>query len=168
MTNPTENNQNFLVVPIISALILIVGVAVLVWSTQVRPTLQAAQAEGSPLVNEALAESGRQVETEAAAAPDHPILGDPAAGETLFAGTCSACHGPAGEGIPGLGKDLTASPFVTDKVDQELIDFIKVGRDPGDPLNTTGIGMPPKGGNPSLDDEDLQNIISYLRTLQKS
>jgi mono/diheme cytochrome c family protein len=167
MTNHTENNPNSLVVPIISAFILIVGAAVLVWATQVRSTMQAAQAEGLPGLNEALAASGRQVETEAASAPEHPILGDPAAGETLFTGTCSACHGPAGEGISGLGKDLTASPFVTDKDDQELVDFIKVGRDPGDPLNTTGIGMPPKGGNPTLDDEDLQNIISYLRTIQK-
>jgi mono/diheme cytochrome c family protein len=176
VTNHTETNQNSLVVPIISAFILIIGVAALVWATQVRPTVQAAQANGLPGVNEALAQSGRQepfptdgtqAETEAASAPDHPILGDPAAGEALFAGTCSACHGPAGEGIPGLGKDLTANAFVSDKVDQELIDFVKVGRDPGDPLNTTGIGMPPKGGNPTLDDEDLQNIISYIRTLQK-
>jgi disulfide bond formation protein DsbB len=167
MTNRPETTQNSLVVPIISAFFLIIGVAVLVWATQVRPTVQAAQANGLPGVNEALAKSGREVETEAASAPDHPILGDPAAGEALFAGTCSACHGPAGEGVSGLGKDLTASPFVTDKMDQELIDFVKIGRDPGDPLNTTGIGMPPKGGNPTLDDEDLQNIISYIRTIQK-
>jgi mono/diheme cytochrome c family protein len=165
MTNPTETPQKFLAVPILSALILILGAAALVWATQVRPATQAAQAQGLPGVNEALAESGRQA--EAASAPEHPILGDPAAGEALFTGTCSACHGQAGEGIPGLGKDLTASPFVTDKVDQELVNFIKIGRDPGDPLNTTGIGMPPKGGNPTLDDEDLQNIISYLRTIQK-
>lgn len=167
MTNGTENNQSSLVIPIISAVILIAGVALLVWATQVRPTIQAAQTNGLPGVNEALAESGRQAETKAAAAVDHPILGDPAAGATLFTGTCSACHGPAGEGIPGLGKDLTASAFVIEKADQELIEFVKVGRDPGDPLNTTGIGMPPKGGNPALDDEDLQNIISYIRTLQK-
>ena len=174
MTNRTETKQNSLVIPIISACILIIGVAALVWATQVRPTVQAAQANGLPGLNEALVESGKQVETEvaseteAASAPEHPILGDPVAGQTLFTGTCSACHGPAGEGISGLGKDLTASPFVTTKVDQELIDFVKVGRDPSDPLNTTGIGMPPKGGNPSLDDADLQNIISYIRTLQKS
>jgi disulfide bond formation protein DsbB len=168
MTNLIETKQNSLVVPIISAVFLIIGVAALVWATQVRPTIQSAQANGLPGVNEALAKSGKQAETEAASAPEHPILGDPVAGQTLFTGTCSACHGPAGEGVPGLGKDLTASPFVTAKVDQELIDFVKVGRDPSDPLNTTGIGMPPKGGNPSLDDEDLQNIISYIRTLQKS
>src|SRR5688572_578244 len=168
MTNRTEETQKFLFVPIISALILILGAAALVWTTQVRPTVQAAQANGLPGVNEALAESGRQAETEAASAPDHPILGDPVAGQTLYTGTCSACHGPAGEGISGLDKDLTANPFVSAKVYQELIYIVKVGRDPSDPLNNTGIGMPPKGGNPTLDDEDLQNIISYIRTLQKS
>jgi len=42
-----------------------------------------------------------------------------------------------------------------------------VGRDPSDPLNTTGIGMPSKGGNPSLSDEDLQDVVSYIRSIQK-
>jgi mono/diheme cytochrome c family protein len=167
MTNRTKNTEKFLFVPILSALIFILGAAALVWTTQVRPTLQAVKTEGLPGVNEALAESARQAETEAASTPDHPILGDPAAGQALFTGTCSTCHGLAGEGISGLGKDLTTSAFMSEKVDQELIDFVKVGRDPGDPLNTTGIGMPPRGGNPTLDDEDLQNIISYLRTIQK-
>jgi disulfide bond formation protein DsbB len=167
MENRDQNTQEFLFVPIVSALILIFGVAALVWAIQVRPAVQAAKADASSPLKSALAEISKQSEAEAEAVSAHPILGDPTAGKELFAGTCAACHGSAGEGIPNLGKDLTASEFVTGKVDQELVDFIKIGRDPGDPLNTTGIGMPPKGGNPALDDEDLQNIISYLRTIQK-
>jgi disulfide bond formation protein DsbB len=169
MVNRDENTQEFLFVPIISALILIFGVAVLIWTTQVRPAIQTARADKSSPVSSALAEISKQAETnaETEAVTAHPILGDPTLGEQLFAGTCAACHGPTGEGISGLGKDLTASEFVIGKADQELLDFVKVGRDPSDPLNTTGIGMPPKGGNPALDDEDLQNIISYLRTIQK-
>jgi disulfide bond formation protein DsbB len=93
--------------------------------------------------------------------------GDPAAGKELFASTCSACHGPAGEGVPGLGKDMTASEFIAGKTDAELIAFIKQGRDPSDPLNTTGVAMPPKGGNPALNDQNLTDIIAYIRTLQK-
>src|SRR6185503_3672777 len=89
-------------------------------------------------------------EVEAVSA--QPSKGDPGAGQTLFA-SCAACHGPTGGGIPGLGKDLTSSEFVSGKTDDELISFIKVGRDPSDPLNTTGIAMPPKGGNPALSDE---------------
>ena len=93
--------------------------------------------------------------------------GDTAAGQEKFASTCSACHGPAGEGVPGLGKDMTASQFIAGKSDQELVAFIKVGRDPSDPLNTTGVAMPPKGGNPALAENDLFDIVSYIRTLQK-
>ena len=43
---------------------------------------------------------------------------------------------------------------------------IQVGRPAGDPLNDTGVDMPPRGGNPSLSDEDLAHIVAYLRTLQ--
>jgi hypothetical protein len=39
------------------------------------------------------------------------------------------------------------------------------GRSTTDPANTTGVDMPPKGGTPSLSDEDLTDI-NYLRTLQ--
>jgi disulfide bond formation protein DsbB len=60
---------------------------------------------------------------------------------------------------------MTASEFIADKSDDELIAFIKVGRDPSDPLNTTGVAMPPKGGNPALSDEDLQDIIAFIRTI---
>ncbi|MEW5956610.1 MAG: cytochrome c [Chloroflexota bacterium] len=93
--------------------------------------------------------------------------GDAAAGQKLFTQTCSACHGSAGEGVQGLGKDMTTSEFIAEKSNDELVSFIKVGRDPSDPLNTTGVAMPPKGGNPALSDEDLQNIVAYIRTLYK-
>jgi disulfide bond formation protein DsbB len=32
--------------------------------------------------------------------------------------------------------------------------------------NTTGIAMPPKGGNPLVTDEQLQIIVAYLRSLR--
>jgi hypothetical protein len=38
------------------------------------------------------------------------------------------------------------------------------GRDTSDPLNTTGIPMPPRGGNPSLTDDQLRWVIAYLRS----
>ena len=95
------------------------------------------------------------------------VAGDAVVGQELFTATCSACHGPAGEGVPGLGKDMTASEFIAGKTDQELVEFIKVGRDPSHPLNSTGVAMPPKGGNPALNDEDLQHIVAYIRTIHK-
>lgn len=86
-------------------------------------------------------------------------------GHAEFIASCSACHGPSGEGIEGLGKALDESPFVASKTDEELIAFIKSGRPIWDPQNTTGIDMPPKGGNPALSDEDLRKIVEYIRAL---
>ncbi len=100
-------------------------------------------------------------------APAQASAGDAVKGQKLFASTCSACHGSAGEGISGLGKDMTVSEFIAGKSDDELLAFIKVGRDPSDPLNTTGVAMPPKGGNPALSDEDLHHLIAYIRTIHK-
>lgn len=93
--------------------------------------------------------------------------GDAVAGETLFQSTCAACHGPDGKGLPNLGKDLTVSEFVKGQPDAELVTFIKGGRPVSDPANTTGVDMPPKGGNPALSDEDLFDIVAYIRTLQE-
>ncbi len=92
--------------------------------------------------------------------------GNAAKGEELFL-VCSACHGKNGEGVPGLGKDMAHSEFIAGKSDAELVEFIKVGRSASDELNTTGVDMPPKGGNPALSDEDLYDIVAYIRSLQK-
>ncbi len=69
-------------------------------------------------------------------------------------------------GIQGNGKALVRNDFIKSLNDEDLLTFIKKGRDPGDPKNTTGVGMPPKGGNPALSDDDLLDIIAYVRTLQ--
>jgi disulfide bond formation protein DsbB len=100
-------------------------------------------------------------------APAAQASGDAAAGQELFMASCVACHGPEGEGVPGLSKDMTASTFIAEKSDDELVAFIKVGRDPSDPLNSTGVAMPPKGGNPAYTDENLFDIVAFVRTLQE-
>ncbi|MCS6843016.1 MAG: cytochrome c [Caldilineales bacterium] len=104
----------------------------------------------------------------AAGQPAAPAMakGDPAKGKEYFV-TCAGCHGLDGKGVPGLGKDFTASEFVKSKSDQELVEFLKVGRPASDPLNTTGVDMPPKGGNPALTDQQLLDIVAYIRSLQK-
>jgi disulfide bond formation protein DsbB len=89
-----------------------------------------------------------------------------ASGRTLFLGTCMSCHGPRGEGLPGQGKSLVANEFVGSLDDAKLLDFVKLGRQPWDPLNTTKVQMPPRGGNPMLSDGDLRDIVAYVRSLQ--
>lgn len=86
------------------------------------------------------------------ATPPPAPAGDAAAGEKIFARACAACH----------GLDLSQSELVATRTDQELVEFIKVGGVPDGPLV-----MPPRGGSPSLNDENLVDITVYLRSLQK-
>ncbi|HRQ72431.1 MAG TPA: c-type cytochrome [Phycisphaerales bacterium] len=88
-------------------------------------------------------------------------------GYDLFIASCSACHGARGEGMEGLGKPLKGSDFVASKSDAELLAFVKSGRPVWDAENTTGIDMPPKGGNPALTDDQIADIIAHIRTLQQ-
>lgn len=102
----------------------------------------------------------------AAAGGDAELAAWIASGTKLYATTCIACHGAGGVGMKGNGKALVNNEFVQSLNDDDLLAFIKRGRDPSDPKNTTGVGMPAKGGNPALSEDDLLDIISYLRTLQ--
>lgn len=104
---------------------------------------------------------------EPAAEESQEMVGDADAGKTHYDSVCIACHGADATGMPNLGKDLTTSEFTQNLTDAELVEFIKMGRSVGDPENTTGVDMPPKGGNPALSDQDLYDIVAYLRTLEQ-
>lgn len=107
-------------------------------------------------------------DSSAGAPPPAPTpAGDAAAGVTLFQQSCASCHGPDAKGVTGLGKDMTTSAFVRGLSDQELLEFVKVGRSTSDPANTTGVDMPPKGGNPALSDAQILDIIAHMRSLQE-
>ena len=96
------------------------------------------------------------------------VMLDPAqvkAGENSFQTTCAACHSFNGMGIPGLGKPLVRSQFVNSQTDDQLLSFLQVGRAVTDPLNTTGVLMPARGGNPNFTDDKLVEIITYIRSL---
>lgn len=97
--------------------------------------------------------------------PDAAVTGDAANGETVFLNTCAACHGADAAGVEGLGKALAGSDFVASQSDSALTDLIVTGRPASDPLNTTGIDMPPKGGNPSLNEQSIADVVAYLRSL---
>ena len=88
------------------------------------------------------------------------------AGGAVFRGSCRACHGSDGEGVDGLGKPLVDSEFVDGLDDDALVAFIAEGRPADDPDNTSGIAMPAKGNNSSLTDEDLANVVAFIRSLQ--
>lgn len=108
----------------------------------------------------------QQAQQPVANAPAKPV-GDAANGAKIYATACVACHGPDAKGVTGLGKDLTTSEWMAQQTDEQLIEFIKRGRDASDPLNTTGIAMPPKGGNPAMTDQEIADIVAYLRSIHQ-
>ena len=156
-----DKQSQSLYVPALGALAFVLIVTFLVWATQVPPPGVESTSQEAVANSEVAAVAEEMAEEEIV----YAMSGDAVHGEELFASTCSACHGPGGIGVEGLGKDMTESEFIAGQTDAELITFIKLGRSTGDPLNTTGIDMPPKGGNPSLSEEDLNDIVTYIRTI---
>jgi mono/diheme cytochrome c family protein len=90
-----------------------------------------------------------------------------AKGKQFFEQSCSNCHGMNGQGVPHLGADLQTSKFVAKATDGQLVSLIEHGIPANDPRNTSHIPMPPKGANPSLTTQDIQQIVLYIRQLQK-
>ncbi len=137
------------------------------------------KSDGTPVVTatpEPTLVAASVIEPTLAATPeDHRMLmmmgleqvnsSDVQQGQRLYANVCSACHGFDAKGISGLGKTLIASNFVDEHNDADLVAFIAVGRMSSDPLNTTGMPMPARGGNPSITDTELGMIVAYVRSL---
>jgi mono/diheme cytochrome c family protein len=95
-------------------------------------------------------------------APPSGGAGDAVAGADIYKATCTACHGSDLAGIDGLGLPLAPSDFVTSQSEADLAAFISRGRPTSDPDSTSGVDMPPRGGNPSLDEQDLLDVSAYL------
>jgi cytochrome c oxidase subunit 3 len=89
-----------------------------------------------------------------------------ARGARVFSGTCAACHGQKGEGLPFLGPGLRQSGFVAVRRSDDLKTFVIVGRSANDPENQMKQLMPPRGGNPDLTDGQIADAVAHLRALQ--
>lgn len=97
-------------------------------------------------------------------APMTQVNGDTTAdGQALYAEACAACHGPAGEGITGLGSALVGSDFLQSHSTTEVLAMVRAGRAADAVDNTSGLVMPPSGGRPDLSDADLLAIIDFLQ-----
>ena len=128
-------------------------------------TLAACGGDDKP--EEAAAPTAQPAAEQPVAAAPAALVGDAANGGKIFATACVACHGPEGKGVTGLGKDLTTSEWVGQQTDEQLVEFIKVGRDAGDALNTTGVAMPPKGGNPAMSEQEVADIVAFVRSIHQ-
>lgn len=90
--------------------------------------------------------------------------GDVVAGKAKFDSFCVACHGPGakGDGVAAAGlnpkpRDLT----ITKRTDAEMAVVIKGGG----PAGGLTAGMPAWGA--ALSDQDIANVIAYVRQLSK-
>src|SRR6476469_7765805 len=88
-------------------------------------------------------------------------------GERAYAQTCATCHGVNGQGMPNQGANLKTSPFIAGRSDDQVVEFIRTGRLPVDPKSVMKLVMPPNGGNPTLSDTQLHQIVTYLRQVQR-
>lgn len=80
-------------------------------------------------------------------------------GAEVYGGTCIACHGGNGKGeIPGV-PDFTSHKGPLAKTDAVLLDHIMNGfESPG-----SFMAMPELGGNDDLTEQDIWNVIAYMR-----
>jgi disulfide bond formation protein DsbB len=155
--NPSDNSF-----PLVPALIFFGGIALILLAVFAnRPANSTMNTTPTPVVIAAANPPAQNVASTSSGLDPAKI----SAGESTFQTICSACHGFNAMGISGLGKPLVGSQFVNGKTDDELLAFLQVGRPVTDPLNTTGVMMPARGGNPNLKDSDLLNVIAYIRSL---
>jgi len=80
-------------------------------------------------------------------------------GAEIFNGTCIACHGANGKGaFPGV-PDFTQVNGRLSKPDSVLIKHI----DNGFESPSSDMAMPELGGNEDLSEQDVKDVIAYLR-----
>lgn len=97
----------------------------------------------------------------AAANSQATAKGDMEAGKVMFAEVCSNCHGTAGVGYEagGSGTGIGKRGFISKVSDGYLRTIIREGRS-----NTKMLGFTSPKGIANLTDQEIDNIITYLRT----
>jgi mono/diheme cytochrome c family protein len=88
-------------------------------------------------------------------------------GRQLFQQSCASCHGANAQGLPHQGLPLDSSAFIAGQTDDGMLEFLRHGRQPTDPLSKLNLIMPARG-SPPLRDNDLQLVISFLREVQRT
>ena len=94
--------------------------------------------------------------------------GDPAKGKASYDQICASCHGASGKGDGAAAAALNPKP--KDLSDKKYVgglkdDYIKKIIKEGGPAVGKSPLMPPMGSG--LKDDDVENVISYVRSLAK-
>ncbi len=90
--------------------------------------------------------------------------GDPRLGKQWFNDICATCHGVNGDGYAagGTGTAIGTSGFLSKASDGFIRTTIKHGRS-----NTRMLGFQGADGLANLSDQEIDDIIAYLRTLPR-
>lgn len=113
-----------------------------------------------PMVQAAIEESIKPVgQVNVGSVPAAPAPAATAAevdGESVFKGTCIACHGTGAAGAPKVGDKTAWAPRIKKGIDTLL-------------KHATGgfKAMPPRGGNASLSDAQVKAAIEYMISKSK-
>jgi mono/diheme cytochrome c family protein len=100
--------------------------------------------------------------------------GDPAAGKAVFEANCASCHGTTGKGDGPVGAALNPPPrnFTVGEFKFDANGDGKPGED-ADLKLVIQKGAMAFGGSalmapwPTLNDQQIEDIIAYIRTLKK-
>lgn len=91
------------------------------------------------------------------------LAADPAAGQVLYAASCTACHGVAGDGkgpaavaLKPKPTDFTSPGWLAGRTDEQLTTSIRAGR--------PGTAMTPFT---ELTDTEVADLVAYLRAFSK-
>ena len=80
-------------------------------------------------------------------------------GYRVYTQNCVVCHGEDGAGtMPGV-PDLNDRRDWALLSEEQLLEQIKAGTQNMD----LPVVMPPKGGSPDLSDDDIRDVIAYMR-----
>jgi cytochrome c oxidase cbb3-type subunit 2/cytochrome c oxidase cbb3-type subunit I/II len=94
------------------------------------------------------------------------LAADAAAGESKFKQLCATCHGPTGQGDGPASASLNPSPRdMSDAEWQASVDDAHLRTVIKDGGPAAGLSPMMTAFGHALDDEDLDNLVAYIRTL---
>ncbi|RFF33019.1 c-type cytochrome [Wenzhouxiangella sediminis] len=101
-----------------------------------------------------------------AAAAQPSLAADAAAGETKFKQLCATCHGPTGKGDGPASAALNPQPRdLSDAEWQNAVDDAHIRTVIKDGGAAVGLSPIMTAFGHSLNDEDLDNLVAYIRSL---
>ena len=141
-----QTPQQLIVVVLLAFLVPIIGIVLIVQLVTSTP-----RADPSALTPEAVAERIQPVgHVEFGAGGGGGAAGG-RSGEEVFKTVCSACHQTGVAGAPKLGDKAAWGPRIK-QGEKTLLQSALKGKN----------AMPPKGGNPSLSDDEVARAVVYI------